>query len=169
MFICLATFALTVKPSVSYACKCIEQKSVEEELESSDTVFKGKIIEMKQDRHSRKILFEVNNIWKGLSTSQVELIDEPSSCSIEFNEGQEYLVYAKKYEADVLTTNICDRTVELTKANNDLLLLGEGGTPTEIVNLESESKYFNVIWWGPFIVVPVLIVVFIWKRKRMTK
>jgi hypothetical protein len=169
MVICLFIFALTVKPSVSYACKCVEPNSVEEELKLSDTVFKGKIIEIKKDKHSRRILFEVTNIWKGLSTSQIVLIDEISSCSINFNDGQEYLVYANNYGDDVLTTNICDRTIELKSADNDLLLLGEGEAPTEIVNLESESKYFNVIWWGPFIVIPVLLVVFIWKRKRMTK
>ncbi|MHC0035316.1 hypothetical protein [Pseudoneobacillus sp. C159] len=169
--ICPVIFAaLTVKPTVSYACKCVKQMSVEEQLEFSDTVFKGKIIEIKQKRHARKILFEVSNIWKGISTSQIELIDEPSSCSIDFMDGQGYLVYAKNYGNDVLTTNICDRTVELKNADNDLLLLGEGGLPTEMVNYENEIYHFNVIWWLPIIVIPVLIVSsFIWKRKRVTK
>jgi hypothetical protein len=167
MFICLAIFALTARPSVSYACKCVEPKSVEEELELSDTVFKGKIIEMKQVKHSRKILFEVINIWKGLSTSQIVLIDEPSSCSIDFNEGQEYLVYAKNNGNDELTSNICDRTIELISADKELLLLGEGRPPTEIVNLENELKQFNLIWWITFFGITVLIVAFIWKRKRM--
>ncbi|GHH98816.1 hypothetical protein [Neobacillus kokaensis] len=167
MFICLSTFALTVKPSVSYACKCVETKSVEKELELSDAVFNGKIIEMKQDKYSRKILFEVTSIWKGLSTSQIVLIDEPSSCSMDFNEGQEYLVYAKNNGNDVLTSNICDRTIELISADKDLLLLGEGRAPTEIVNLENELKQFNLIFWIPFLGIAVLIIVFIWKRKRM--
>jgi hypothetical protein len=167
MFICLAIFALTARPSVSYACKCVEPKSVEEELELSDTVFKGKIIEMKQVKHSRKILFEVINIWKGLSTSQIVLIDEPSSCSIDFNEGQEYLVYAKNNGNDEFTSNICDRTIELISADKDLLLLGEGRPPTEIVNLENELKQFNLIWWIAFFGITVLIVAFIWKRKKM--
>jgi hypothetical protein len=167
MFICLATFALTARPSVSYGCKCVEPKTVEEELQLSDTVFKGKIIEMKQDKHSRKILFEVVNIWKGLSTSQIVLIDKPSSCSIDFNEGHEYLVYAKNNGNGKLTSNICNRTIELISADKDLLLLGEGSPPTEIVNLENELKQFNLIWWIAFFGITVLIIAFIWKRKRM--
>jgi hypothetical protein len=169
LLICLATFVLTVKPSVSYACKCVESKLVKEELELSDTVFKGKIIEIIQDKHSRKILFEVSSIWKGLSTSQIVLIDEPSSCSIDFNDGQEYLVYASNNGNDVLTSNICNRTVEIKSADQDLLLLGEGRAPSEIVNLDNELKQFNQIWWSPIIVILVLIVVFIWKSRRMTK
>ncbi len=169
MLFCLAaTCAVTLKPSVSYACKCIEPKTVQEELETSNTVFKGKIIQIKQYKHSRKILFEVTNTWKGLSASQIVLIDEPTSCSIDFNVGQEYLVYAKNYENDILTSNICDRTVELKNADADLLILGEGGAPTEIVNLENELKEYNLMVIA-VIVIFILLVVFIWKRKRKTK
>jgi hypothetical protein len=77
------------------------------------------------------------------------------------------LVYAKNNGDAVLTSNICDRTIELISADKDLLLLGEGRAPTEIVNLENELKEFNLIWWIPFFRITVLIVVFIWKRKRM--
>jgi hypothetical protein len=167
--ICLYIMVLTVNPSVSYACKCVEQNSVKEELELSDAVFKGKLIEMKQERHSRKILFEVTAIWKGPSKSQIVLRDESSSCSIDFNKGEDYLVYAKTYGDDVLTTHICDRTDELNNAEDDLLLLGEGRAPTEIVNTENELKPLNVIGWSTFIIISILVVVFMKKRKRFNK
>jgi hypothetical protein len=167
--ICLFIFALSVNPSVSYACKCVEENSVEKELKLSNTVFKGKIIEITRDKHSRRILFEVSTIWKGPSKSQIVLKDESSSCSIDFTKGQKYLVYAKTYGNDVLTTHICDRTVELKIAENDLLLLGEGRAPAEIVNPENDLKPFNVILWSSIIIIPVLMVIFLMRKKRMTK
>jgi hypothetical protein len=69
----------------------------------------------------------------------------------------------------VLTTHICDRTVELKNADNDLLLLGEGQAPTEIVNPENDFKPFNVILWSSIIIIPGLMVVFLMRKKRMTK
>lgn len=50
--VCLAVgiFLITVGSSVSYACKCAEIPSIEEEFEQSDAVFTGKVIAINEGK-----------------------------------------------------------------------------------------------------------------------
>ncbi len=126
-------------PTESHACKCSGPPSVEQELERSEAVFKGKIIDIKNKRTNRKILFEVEETWKGLSNTQIILTEELSSCSLDFFEGNSYLVDAYEIQGE-LTTNMCDRTKDLSDAGEDLLALGKGAKPTKEVNLKSQLQ-----------------------------
>ncbi len=65
---------------------------------------------------------------------------EPS-CGYEFQQGQEYLVYARTVDATlvpkqpaniVLQTGLCSRTQPLAEATQDLAALGDGQTPAAI-------------------------------------
>lgn len=162
----LLAAGLTTFPTASHACKCVEEKSVEKELESSKAVFSGKVIEIKHENNNRKILFEVEETWKGISQTEIILEDEWSSCSIDFFEGDSYLVYAYEFGGE-LTTNICDRTRELSSAGEDLATLGTGVTPTEEVDLQKQlqSPVVRYIYiWIPL--VGLMIVSFILFRKR---
>ncbi len=47
---------LTTFPTASHACKCVEEKSVEKELESSNAVFSGKVIEIKTSNNKKYYL-----------------------------------------------------------------------------------------------------------------
>ncbi|MBT2636908.1 hypothetical protein [Bacillus sp. ISL-39] len=162
----LLAAALTTFPTASHACKCVEEKSVEKELESSKAVFRGKILDIKNKNNNRKILFEVEETWKGISQTEIILKDEWGSCSIDFFDGESYLVYAYDFQGE-LTTNICDRTKELSSAGEDLATLGKGSRPTEEVNLQNklQSPVVRYIYiWIPL--VGLMIVSFILLRKR---
>ncbi|MBT2691655.1 hypothetical protein [Bacillus sp. ISL-55] len=156
----------TTFPTVSHACKCVEPQSVEKELESSEAVFSGKIIDIRTEKNSRKILFEVEETWKGVSQTQIFLKDERSSCSLDFFKGESYLVYAYDFQ-DELTTNICDRTKELSGAGEDLAALGKGTMPTEEADLKNQLRNpvvrYSYIWLP---LVSLLIVAAILIRKR---
>ncbi|MBT2642458.1 hypothetical protein J7I80_09485 [Bacillus sp. ISL-41] len=162
----LMAAGLTAFPTASHACKCVGEPSVEKELESSKAVFSGKIIDIKNENNNRKILFEVQDAWKGVSQTEIILKDEWSSCSIDFYKGESYLVYAYDFQGE-LTTNICDRTKELSSAEDDLAALGTGAMPTEEVDLQKQlhSPVVRYIYiWLPL--VGFLIVSAIIFRKR---
>lgn len=164
----LLAVSLTTFPTVSHACKCEEPPSVEQELEKSKAVFSGKVIDIKNVKNNRKILFEVEDTWKGVSETQTILADELSSCSLDFIEGESYLIYAYEFQGD-LTTNICDRTKELRSAMEDLAALGKGATPSEEVDLKNQLrnpviKYLYI--WLPLVSFFIVVVYYISKRSR---
>ncbi|MCM3572563.1 hypothetical protein M3172_05135 [Mesobacillus subterraneus] len=164
----LLAAGLTTFPTASHACKCVEEKSVKKELESSKAVFSGKVIEIKNDKNNRKILFEVEDTWKGVAQTEFILEDEWSSCSIDFFEGESYLVYAYEFGGE-FTTSICDRTKELSSAGEDLAALGKGSTPTEEVDLNIELQnpiIHNMYIWVPLIILFVLSTFLIRKRSK---
>ncbi|WP_204563021.1 hypothetical protein [Neobacillus notoginsengisoli] len=162
-------------PSVGYACKCIEKPSVEKELKSSRAVFSGKVIEIKEGKQAgivvEKVLFEVDQTWKGSVNSQVNLATEHNSCSFQFREGENYIVYAKpspKFKDEsLLTTGVCDRTALVGQANEDLSILGTGTAPAKAVNLEDEinNSGLSLYIWIPVLGVVAGFGYWTWKRK----
>lgn len=161
----LAT-VFTTFPTVSHACKCVEVQSVEKELESSEAVFIGKIIDIRTEKNNRKILFEVEETWKGVSQTQIVLKDEWSSCSLDFFKGESYLVYANDFQGE-MTSDICNRTTELSGAGEDIAMLGKGTTPTEEVDLKNQlrspvGRYIYI--WLPLFSLVIGTAVFIRKQ-----
>lgn len=92
------------------------------------------------DYETQVVKFQVERWWKGEATSEIFLVTDniknsdetanSSSCDYSFEEGKSYLVYAKGKEGE-LRTNVCARTKPLTKAEEDLKILGEGKEPVE--------------------------------------
>ncbi|RSD28794.1 hypothetical protein [Mesobacillus subterraneus] len=164
LFICVTSF-----PTISHACKCEWPPSVEEELKRSDAVFSGEITRIKNENDYRKILFEIEETWKGDSKTQIILYDEVSSCSLDFSEGESYLVYAYIDYKGELTTNICDRTKEIGNAQDDLTHLGAGMAPKEEVNLEKEfedSSFRYMFIWLPVSLLLVAAVFYLINKSR---
>lgn len=168
LFFILSATVITAFPSVSHACKCEEPPSVKQELEKSKAVFSGKVIDIKDEKNNRKILFDVEETWKGVKDTQIILLDEISSCSLDFHEGATYLVFAYDFQGD-LTTNICDRTKDLSWAQEDLLKLGKGSAPTVEVNLQDQLRnpVVNYMYiWIPLIAIFMVGVYLISKRSQ---
>ncbi|MBT2642917.1 hypothetical protein J7I80_11825 [Bacillus sp. ISL-41] len=145
----LSLFLIGSFPAITSACSCAELPTAEEEMERSDAIFSGKVIEIKEEKvkgyMTKKVLFEVTNTWKGVDESQVVITTGQGGgdCGFRFIEGQEYLVYAKEsdmYGANSLTTTMCDRTNALRALQDDLEVLGAGETPTEKADLSSSNQ-----------------------------
>ncbi|MBM7702415.1 hypothetical protein [Metabacillus iocasae] len=142
-YLLLATLFLlsffTFSPSKSYACSCVPTVPVKEELEQSDAVFSGKVIRKEHTKQNLyndgfamevyAVTFEVNRVWKGASNSHILVYTGMGGgdCGYSFKEGTDYLVYA--HGNDQLIAEICSRTAELSSANEDLTILGEGMKP----------------------------------------
>ncbi len=151
-------------PTSASACSCAEVPDVQSELNRSQSVFNGKVLDIKEKRGQKgymhkSVLFEVTEVWKGPQQTQIMISTGfgGGDCGIDFQKGQEYLVYA--YETDfygpvALETTICDRTNTLQSAQDDLTILGKGQPPNEEVDLLSEEKGSQLFIW----VVGVLIV-----------
>jgi hypothetical protein len=162
-------------PSSANACSCAQPPSVKSELSSSDVVFSGKVISVREKRSlngylTKQAIFEVSQTWKGVKQSQIMITTGQGGgdCGINFIEGEDYLVYSREsdmYGKKLLTSIICDRTVELVAANEDLSVLGEGKPPVEKVDIVSNdvnSRNLIFILFG--VIVAGLIAIWGWKR-----
>jgi hypothetical protein len=165
-------------PSSVYACSCAQPQSVEAEISRSTEVFAGRVLEVKEQKNldgsmTKAALFEVSQIWKGGSESQI-IIHTGSGggdCGVQFEEGEEYLVYAYPStmygDKELLITIICDRTKVLVQAQEDLAVLGEGKVPTEQVNLEDELNRIHPYVWVTVIGIAVIgMMVFFFVRRK---
>jgi hypothetical protein len=173
----LITMTILLIPLPIYACSCAESPSVQGELERSGVVFRGKVMEINDVNNSKKVLFNVKEIWKGLEVSQtiIETGMGGGDCGFEFKTGQEYLVYASdtKEYGDYYSTGICDRTSAIQSAGEDLELLGQGMTPTRDIDLSDEvrSIFPNgivlVMWIGIGVFVLVTVVAVYRLKKKL--
>ena len=175
-FIFISILLIGSFPSNTSACSCAEVPSVEEEFEQSQAVFSGKVVDVREKRsikgyQTKSVLFEVTNTWKGVKQSQMIITtgQGDGDCGIDFNEGQEYLVYAYKstmYGAKSLVTTICDRTNDLSVLQEDLTILGKGQPSIEEVDLTGKHKGNQFYMWGAVVIVISIIFIFIFKRRK---
>lgn len=175
-----SSFLTIFLPSTAYACSCARPQSVEAQLSQSEAAFAGRVLEVKEQRSlngrlTKAALFEVSRIWKGGSESQI-IIHTGSGggdCGFNFEEGKEYLVYAHPStmygDKELLVTIICDRTVGLDRAKEDLAVLGEGKMPTKQVHLEGDLNRLHPYIWVAIIGIVVIGTTILLVRRKMRK
>jgi hypothetical protein len=182
LFSITMSFMLISKPSIVYACSCAEPPSVETQVERSEAVFAGRVLEVAEQKSARgymtkAALFEVGQIWKGGAESQIVIHTGSGGgdCGYYFEAGKDYLVYAHSTEMygdkDQLVTIICDRTGEYTETHEDLAVLGEGRAPTEQVNLERELPGGLAGVWIVLggVVAVIVVLLYAWRRAQVSK
>lgn len=163
--------------STVHACSCAQPLTVEEELNRSEAIFAGRVLEVREHNsngyRTKSALFDVSQIWKGGPESQIIIYTGSGGgdCGYHFEKGKEYLVYAKQStmygNKDQLVTIMCDRTNILAQAQDDLTILGVGNVPTELVNFEEKSSSAYLYVW--IIVVGIVLgaaILFAWRKVR---
>lgn len=118
----------------AFACQCVADITPTQRLADSNAVFIGKVTDVDtfQDQVSGTTL-EVQQSWKGISTSPVHVSTWPSTdCNFEFVKDEVYLVYS--YGKDSLSVNACSGTKLLSDSYEDLKVLGPA--TIHIVDLE---------------------------------
>jgi hypothetical protein len=136
---------LVLLPDCAIACSCGgfgTKKQVEWALSHSGAVFSGEVVDVEDgppisysgiDLPSSDVTLQVSEVWKGPQRETLEVITERAdgvSCGYPFEEGQEYLVYASG-KGEPFETDICSGTTPLSKAEEDLALLGNGEKPKD--------------------------------------
>ena len=109
-------------------CKCIKNyASAYEEFEDSDSVFVGKVIEIRKAKavkgteyYEFNVKFKIETAWK-TDTTETKTLRNTASGSSEFKEGETYLVYARVRDNKLSTiVGCCNRTRQLSEAARDL-------------------------------------------------
>lgn len=125
----------------AHACSCAGTPNVEEEFRASDAVFSGEMVrggiedpDPEDGAMFGGIEFRVDESWKGVSGEsavvygqstayygelEVGDIVTESSCVYPFEKGENYLVYAKRYE-DGFRVEPCSGTAPLDDAGEDV-------------------------------------------------
>lgn len=127
------------------ACDCDYPDSATEAMEVAAAVFKGTVLKihknlsMSDGERYDEVIFSVSESWKGMDDTQAIIYTESSSsCTFEFQVGNEYLLYP--YSRDgVMYIMDCGRSSDISLAEEDLKELGKGKAPTNIVDLEDRQ------------------------------
>jgi hypothetical protein len=133
----ITTFTLTV--SDAEACRCAKV-SLQEALNQADVIFAGVATASSTEESIKAgipIEFEVSRVWKGMVEPKIK-IATIWTCEQAFEQGKEYLVFARHWAGifpdGMLGTTLCDRTVLLADAKEDvaLLCLGKSLLPPQV-------------------------------------
>ena len=175
---------LIVNTAIVNACSCISPAPPKESLEQSTAVFVGKVIDIDvlsgivvSSAHQNvtfetsNVTFEVSKIWKGPDYKNLVLTmaGQIATCSISFEENEEYIVYAYD-EKGILETSPCSRTRLLSSAQDDLQELGLGNLPTNsgsnYVYVQQTSNFVLIVSLVGVVVLIGIVVLFIRKYKK---
>ena len=126
--------AVLLIPDCASACSCAIESNPKERVEfavsDSEAVFSGEVVDFEKGADSmfgptETVSFRVSEVWKGppRETLEVSTPTQGSACGYAFKEGQEYLVYAYSGKQG-LETDLCTSNKPLSKADEDLALLG---------------------------------------------
>ena len=133
----VSTVIVSSNDHTAHACTCMQPLSPDEELPRFDVVFSGKVTNIEEIHRNDQtfssmdpvfVTFDVYTIWKGDKKDMITVMTAQSSASCGFNfaDDQEYIIYAKQYNAEKLEVNLCSRTGPLSDAIEDLQELGLG-------------------------------------------
>lgn len=136
----LASFS---QSSEARACSCMKLTPAEG-LSSAYAVFIGEVTKIEPNTATKfggiEITLRVSKVWKGEVGEQVKVRTAGTSaaCGYRFVEGERYLVYADRDEADPMRVSLCSRTALVANAGQDLDFLGK---PTqELGDASARSK-----------------------------
>ncbi len=113
------------------ACLCSSKGSENQRInklkKTSDAVFVGTVIHVdrliKDGSFVYRAVFRVEKTWKGNSL-EVE-VNTSTDCRVSFEEGKQYLIYAKENESKELQTDVCMRSRPVGSGAVDLRKLGK--------------------------------------------
>jgi len=124
-------FIILSAAEVSTACVC-DVRSVEKRTKESQRVFVGTVIERDRDSESDswRVKLQIERYWKGDKTRELTIYTGPDDCSVWFEPGKKYLVFAYvDKENGRLETNACMGSGRVEFAEKDLKKLGKGRIP----------------------------------------
>ncbi|PEL62158.1 cobalamin biosynthesis protein CbiN [Bacillus wiedmannii] len=146
----ICSFILIIFPGKSYACDCINVLA-EDAFQKNDVVFEGKVIGVgRKEGVEIEVLFEVEKIWKGTTSSQLIVYTNGGDCVFHFVEGGEYLVYSSQRGSEKqLHTHSCSGTKRLDEAGAEKVALSQiakESIPTKKVDLKGKVVS-GFSWW----------------------
>jgi hypothetical protein len=130
----LATLAVlgpsseTCPPAV---CSCVSLGPVSEARARGETIFEGRVLQMRDStiwraegprlkhvsRKWRAVTLEVRRVWNGAPGDTVRVLTGTGGgdCGYPFEEGEEYVVFADRFDG-FLVSSICSHTTDVKQA-----------------------------------------------------
>jgi len=130
--ILLAAVSAPAFASVAAApCDCKKSLTPAEARKAAEAVFVGAVVEshreLTQGGYEWRVRLSVEQSWKGAEGDDVVVYVTNADCSVSFEAGKRYLVYARRQEGrGRLVTDSCTRTAPFEAGSEDLQKLGAG-------------------------------------------
>lgn len=137
----LAVLIALISVNRAFACSCptigSEEYEINSRLKTGSAVFSGEVLEIVSKPDYRNVTFRVKEFWKGYLSTKFTVATDPttSSCSIDFEKGKSYLVFASQWNGRP-HTSACSRNREPQKADAELKILGKGKAPKNVKRTE---------------------------------
>ncbi|GGA00981.1 hypothetical protein GCM10008018_54070 [Paenibacillus marchantiophytorum] len=166
-----------VEPLTVHACSCAEPPNIKDQLNQKTAIFKGKVLSLTKPVIGKiwssadpvKAQFEVKTVWKGELSSQTTVYTALSSasCGYEgFEVNEEYIVFASG-DPERLETGLCEGTMTLASADEELKALGGGYEPSNITIPQADNRSVMIVL---FLVISltlfILLVISVRRRRR---
>ena len=149
LIIILSFNGILIRPTPVWGCSCVEPRPPDEAFVRTDAVFVGQVMEdgnslwdqiqkeiaqaydqfvppLPHTRviglYERDVSFLVQDSWRGVNTTEVTVRTGSGGgdCGYNFQQGQQYLLYASHSPDGDLYASICTRTTSLANAGEDL-------------------------------------------------
>lgn len=181
---------LFIQSKTAFACSCAGPGSADEQvalaMEHGSLIYAGTVKSITPPKKKlvmssgdlNTIVFEVEEVWKGDSAKEITVYTAMNSASCgydTFQVGERYLVTANG-PLEQLKTNICNMTMPLSSAGDQLISLGEGYAPnldeppsptTDFVSgLTDGSKLLSIIVMAAAAVTGTLLVYLVFRHSR---
>ncbi len=136
-FLVCPTALILLFAETAFACSCGEAKLntaldendvsevrvlLKKYITSGDPIFYGRVSEQRESFSANNspqfgakgtaTEFLVRNAWSGVTTEKAVLVQSASSCSLKFELGRYYLIFAERNEDKSLTVSVCSTFFE---------------------------------------------------------
>jgi hypothetical protein len=166
----LIGFILSTPPQVE-ALSCVPPQPVQQEMEQSSIVFKGRAIEIKDGGLT---VFRVEEAWKGIENPVVEIYDNGWD---PFIKDTDYLVFGSLRNGE-LRSNLCGRTGPWDKAREEAMK--ETNIQPTVFNLDgpldvtehseqSRPHLGTNVLAALLLVLIIMSLIVVWKSKKRRK
>lgn len=130
LLVVVAVAVVALLPMRALACSCLAM-TTEERFERADVVFVGQVQKVErpiaQVFGSTRVTLAAETIWKGPEQTHfdVEGGNGLGDCTVAFEVGERYIVFATGNPGGVLSTSVCDGTGRVA-VSADIAALGPG-------------------------------------------
>lgn len=120
--------ALFMSLGNTYACSCMMPADPLTSLENSESVFSGTVKSISNKDMINTVEFEVATVWKWIEPTRitVKTAEQSATCGYNFEEDEDYIVYAYEQNDGELRVSLCSRTALLKNAQEDVKALTLG-------------------------------------------
>lgn len=107
----LTFFVLIAFMANTFACQCPITALDKNELNKYDIIFKGRIKKNDLLKEKSELIFEVNELYKGVITNEFTVLyNALDECKFDLRVGDEWIIYTNYYQVNNARLDFCSRS-----------------------------------------------------------